>query len=435
MPLANEIAMLGPIDTAQQSLRETRPMPPPASLASRLTGLALLCCLSPALHADEAASPATQPLIQQGEYLARAGDCISCHTAANGQPYAGGLRMDTPFGYLLTPNITPDKATGIGTWSADDLYRVLHDGVNKHGQYLFPAMPYTSYTKVTRADSDALYAYLMSLPPVSNTVQVNHLEFPFNVRLSMLGWNELFFRKGTFQPDPKQSAAWNRGAYLVEGLGHCSECHSPRNVLGAVEQKKAFSGAAVDGWFALNLTDSLKTGLGSWSIDDIATYLKTGADKNKSTSLGPMAEVVHNSLGFMTDADLQAMAVYLKSLPADSRLSTQYQPDTTLKAGATLYVDNCSGCHQAQGTGMPGVFPPLAGNGAVIAAEPNDILKVVLFGIPAQNGYIAMPAFGGQLSDQQVADLANYVRNSWGNQASANASAADVAALRKMPVE
>lgn len=435
MPLANEIAMLGPIDTAQQSLRETRPMPPPASLASRLTGLALLCCLSPALHADEAASPATQPLIQQGEYLARAGDCISCHTAANGQPYAGGLRMDTPFGYLLTPNITPDKATGIGTWSADDLYRVLHDGVNKHGQYLFPAMPYTSYTKVTRADSDALYAYLMSLPPVSNAVEVNHLEFPFNIRLSMLGWNELFFRKGTFQPDPKQSDAWNRGAYLIEGLGHCSECHSPRNVLGAVEQKKAFSGAAVDGWFALDLTSNLKSGLGSWSTDDIVSYLKTGADKGKSTSLGPMAEVVHNSLGFMTDADLQAMAVYLKSLPADSRLSSQYQPDTSLKSGATLYVDNCSGCHQAQGTGMPGVFPPLAGNGVVTAAEPNDILKVVLFGIPAQNGYIPMPAFGSQLNDQQVADLANYVRSSWGNQASANASAADVAKLRKMPVE
>jgi mono/diheme cytochrome c family protein len=399
----------------------------------RFASLGLLLCLACPLQAQES-KPATQTLVQQGEYLARAGDCTSCHTAQKGQPFAGGFRLDTPFGYLLSPNITPDQQTGIGNWSADDLYRTLHDGVNKHGQYLFPAMPYTSYTKVTRADSDAIYAYLMSLPAVNNAVEVNHLEFPFNVRLSMLGWNELYFDKGTYQDDPAQSAAWNRGAYLVEGLGHCSECHSPRNLLGAIEQKKAFSGALIDGWFALNLTDSLKNGLGQWSVADIAGYLKTGADKGKSTSLGPMAEVVHNSLSFMSDSDLQAMAEYLKSLPASSTLSTAYKADSTLKAGATLYVDNCSGCHQAQGSGMPGVFPPLAGNGVVTAADPNDILKVALFGIPAKDGYIAMPAFG-HLSDQQVADLANYVRSSWGNKASANATAAQVAALRKMPVE
>jgi mono/diheme cytochrome c family protein len=392
-----------------------------------LTSLALPVCA-------QTTEPAKQTLVQQGEYLARAGDCTSCHTAQQGQPFAGGFRLDTPFGYLLSPNITPDQQTGIGSWSADDLYRTLHDGVNKHGQYLFPAMPYTSYTKVTRADSDAIYAYLMSLPAVTNAVEVNHLSFPFNVRLSMLGWNELYFDKGTYQADPKQSDSWNRGAYLVEGLGHCSECHSPRNLLGGIEQSKAFSGAEIDGWFALNLTDGLKTGLGKWSVAEIATYLKTGADKGKSTSLGPMAEVVHNSLSFMTDSDLQAMAEYLKALPASSRMSPDYKPDTSLKTGATLYVDNCSGCHQAQGSGMPGVFPPLAGNGVVLAEDPNDILKVVLFGVPVQDGYIAMPSFG-HLSDQQIADLANYVRNSWGNQASANATASQVASLRKMPVE
>jgi len=399
----------------------------------RPTILVLLASLAMPLCA-QTTEPAKQTLVQQGEYLARAGDCTSCHTAQKGKPFAGGFRLDTPFGYLLSPNITPDQQTGIGTWSADDLYRTLHDGVNKHGQYLFPAMPYTSYTKVTRADSDAIYAYLMSLPAVSNAVQVNHLEFPFNVRLSMLGWNELYFTKGTFQADPKQTAAWNRGAYLVEGLGHCSECHSPRNLLGGIEQKKAFTGAEIDGWFALNLTDSLKTGLGQWSVAEIASYLKSGAEKGKSTSLGPMSEVVHNSLGFMTDTDLQAMAEYLKSLPASSPQSADYKPDTTLKTGATLYVDNCSGCHQAQGSGMPGVFPPLAGNAVVLAEEPNDILKVVLFGVQAQDGYIAMPAFG-HLSDQQIGDLANYVRSSWGNKAPANATAAEVAKVRKMPVE
>ena len=414
-PLENEIAPM--ICTTLQSLR-----------------LALLLSLALPVQAQEAA-PATQTLVQQGQYLARAGDCTSCHTAQNGQPYAGGFRLDTPFGYLLAPNITPDKQTGIGNWSADDFYRALHDGVNKKGQYLFPAMPYTSYTKVTRADSDALFAYLMSLPPVSNAVEVNHLQFPFNLRLSMLGWNELYFDKGTYQPDPKQTAAWNRGAYLVEGLGHCSECHSPRNLLGGIEQKKAFTGADIDGWFALNLTSNLKTGLGSWSVDDIATYLKTGADKSKSTSLGPMSEVVHNSLSFMTDDDLQAMAEYLKALPASSAMSPDHQPDKTLAAGATTYVDNCSACHQAQGSGIPGVFPALAGNGVVLAADANDILKVVLFGIPVQDGYIAMPGFGDKLSDQQIADLANYLRSSWGNGAAVNATAAQVAALRKLPVE
>ena len=403
--------------------------------ALSLTILGLMACLSPALQAQDATLAPATTAVQQGEYLARAGDCTSCHTAQNGQPYAGGFRLDTPFGYLLAPNITPDQQTGIGNWSADDFYRALHDGVNKKGQYLFPAMPYTSYTKVTRADSDALYAYLMSLPPVSNAVEVNHLKFPFNLRLSMLGWNELYFDKGTYQADPKQTQAWNRGAYLVEGLGHCSECHSPRNVLGGIEQKKAFTGADIDGWFALNLTGNLKTGLGQWSVANIATYLKTGADKSKSTSLGPMSEVVHNSLSFMTDDDLQAMAEYLKTLPASSAMSTEYKPDTTLTAGATTYVDNCSACHQAQGSGISGVFPALAGNGVVVATDANDILKVVLFGIPVQDGYIAMPGFGDKLNDQQVADLANYLRSSWGNGASANASAAQVAALRKMPVE
>lgn len=406
-----------------------------APYALSLTILGLLSGLSPVLLAQDAAPVLAPTPVQQGEYLARAGDCTSCHTAQNGQPFAGGFRLDTPFGYLLAPNITPDKQSGIGNWSSDDFYRALHDGKNKKGQYLFPAMPYTSYTKVTRADSDAIYAYLFSLPAVSNAVNVNHLEFPFNLRLSMLGWNELYFDKGTFKADPAQSPAWNRGAYLIEGLGHCSECHSPRNVLGGIEQKKAFTGADIDGWFALNLTGNLKTGLGQWSVADIATYLKTGADKSKSTTLGPMAEVVHNSLGFMTDDDLQAMAEYLKTLPASSPLSTAYKPDTTVAAGATTYVDNCSACHQAQGSGIPGVFPALAGNGVVQAADPNDILKVVLFGIPVQDGYIAMPDFGSKLSNQQIADLANYMRSSWGNHASANATAAQVAALRKMPVE
>ena len=222
--------------------------------------------------------------------------------------------MDTPFGYLLAPNITPNP-DWIGTWSADDFYRALHDGVNKRGQDMYPVMPYDFYTKVTRADSDAIFAYLRSVPPVRNVVDINHLRFPFDLRWSMVAWRELYFDAGTYRPDPTKSAAWNRGAYLVEGLGHCSACHSPRNAMGAIEKDKAFTGATVDSWFALNLTENMKTGLGDWTVDQIAAYLKTGAQKGKSTTLGPMAEVVHNSLQYLTAADLQAMAAYLKALP------------------------------------------------------------------------------------------------------------------------
>jgi mono/diheme cytochrome c family protein len=383
------------------------------------------------LATDAAAQTAAADMVARGAYLARAGDCVSCHTSQGGQPFAGGLRMDTPFGYLLTPNITPDAATGIGNWSADEFYRALHQGVNKRGQDMFPVMPFDFYTRVTRQDSDAIHAYLRSIAPVKNAVVVNHLRFPFNQRWSMAVWRELFFSEGTFKPDPAKSAAWNRGAYLVEGLGHCSACHSPRNALGGIEKDKAYTGATIDGWFALNLTSELHTGLGGWTAEQIATYLKTGAVAGKTTALGPMAEVVKNSTSHLSDADLAAMGTYLKDLPANSTLRQgKAAPDPTRAAGAALYLDHCAGCHQATGRGMPGVFPPLAGNGVVLASDPADILKVVLLGVPAQGKYIPMPGFASQLSDQQVADLANYLRSSWGNAAAANSTAAMSARIR-----
>jgi mono/diheme cytochrome c family protein len=385
------------------------------------------CCV---LSADAAA----QSLVERGEYLARAGDCVSCHTAPGGEPFAGGLRLDTPFGYMLAPNITPDAETGIGRWSGGDFYRALHDGVNKRGQDMYPTMPYDFYTRMTRADVDALYAYLRTVKPVRNAVIVNHLDFPFNQRYTMGVWRELYFKEGTFRPDLSQTASWNRGAYLVEGLGHCSDCHSPRNLLGGIEKAKAFSGAVIDGWFALDLTSDVATGLGSWSVDELATYFKTGVAKDMTTTLGPMAEVIRNSLSQLTDADRVAMAEYLKSLPPDSTLRTgRLQPDPTKVRGAQLYTDNCSGCHQPRGRGVPGVFPPLAGNPVVIAADPNNIVKVVDRGIRARGNYIAMPAFNVQLTDQQVAEIANYVRTSWGNNAAPNATSAMVAKLRAGP--
>ncbi len=374
---------------------------------------------------------AQQTAVQRGEYLARAGDCVSCHTANGGAPYSGGLRLDTPFGYMLAPNITPDAETGIGRWSSADFYRALHDGVNKHGQDMYPTMPYDFYTRVTRDDIDAIYAYLRTVKPVRNNVTVNHLHFPFDQRWSMAGWRELYFSEGVYRPDPARTAAWNRGAYLVEGLGHCSDCHSPRNLLGGIEKSKDFNGAVIDGWFALDLTSDIATGLGSWSVDEIATYLKTGVYRGRTTTLGPMAEVIRNSLSHLTDADLKAMAEYLKSIPPESRLRTGRKAvDPTRARGAALYMDNCGGCHQALGRGLPGVFPPLAGNGVVVASDPANILKVVDAGIPARGGFIPMPAFKDQLTDQQVADIANYIRTSWGNAAQPNVTPAMVANMR-----
>jgi mono/diheme cytochrome c family protein len=383
------------------------------------------------LSGNAFAQTAQADVVARGAYLARAGDCVSCHTAPGGAPYAGGYRLDTPFGYLLAPNITPDAATGIGRWSADDFWRALHQGVNRRGQDMYPVMPFDFYTRVTREDSDAIFAYLRSLPAVNNLVVVNHLRFPFNQRWSMAVWRELYFNEGSYKNDPAKSAAWNRGAYLVEGLGHCSACHSPRNALGGIEKDKAYTGATVDGWFALNLTSELHTGLGSWTVDQIATYLKTGAVPGKTTGLGPMALVAKNSTSQMTDADLTAMATYLKDIPANSTLRQgKPAPDATRAAGASLYLDHCAGCHQSGGRGLPGVFPPLAGNGVVVASDPADILKVVLHGVPAQGKYVPMPAFASLLSDQQVADLSNYVRTSWGNAASPNTTAAMAARIR-----
>jgi len=397
----------------------------PARLAWR-TALAALALV--------ASTGWTQTLVERGEYLARAGDCVSCHTTPGGAPFAGGLRLDTPFGYMLAPNITPDAETGIGRWSGADFYRAVHDGVNKRGQDMYPTMPYDFYTRVTRADVDALYAYLRTIKPVRNAVDINHLDFPFNQRFTMGVWRELYFTEGTYRPNAGKSASWNRGAYLVEGLGHCSDCHSPRNLMGGIEKSKAFQGAVIDGWFALDLTSDISTGLGSWSAEELATYFKTGVAKDKTTTLGPMAEVIRNSLSYLTDADRLAMAEYLKSLPPESTLRTgRPTPDPTKVRGAQLYADNCSGCHQARGRGLPGVFPPLAGNPVVLAADPNNILKVVDRGIRARNGFIAMPAFNTQLTDQQVAEIANYVRTSWGNSAAPNATPPMVAKLRAGP--
>jgi mono/diheme cytochrome c family protein len=373
---------------------------------------------------------------KRGEYMTRAGDCISCHTAPGGKPYAGGLAMHTPFGTIYTPNITPDDETGIGTWTEHDFYRSMHEGVGKHGEYLYPVMPFTFYSKMTREDVDAVYRYLRSIEPVEKRNRSVDFRFPFNVRLSMLGWRELYFNPRTFQFDPERSEEWNRGAYLLEGPGHCGACHSPRNALGAIEKERIYTGATVEGWFALNLTEDLQSGLGAWSVDEVAEFLKTGASKSKgATAFGPMEEVVHNSLLYLTDNDIRAMAVYLKSLPAratDSAALSYAEPHR--REGARLYLDNCAMCHQAKGAGIPGVFPKLADNGAVNASDPANLVNVTLAGIPGRGEYAAMPSFAEKLSDDQIAALLNYVRTSWGNSANPNVSPEMVRKRREHPL-
>jgi mono/diheme cytochrome c family protein len=369
--------------------------------------------------------------VQRGEYLARVGDCLSCHTANSGEAFAGGNRLNTPFGYMLASNITPDPDTGIGRWTADQFYRALHEGVNAHGEAMYPTMPYDFYTKASREDIDAIYAYLKTVKPVKNAVDVNHLRFPFNQRWSMAVWRELYFSEGGYKPNSAMSASWNRGAYLVEGLGHCSDCHSPRNFLGGIEKKKEFTGALNDGWFGVDLTSDIATGLGGWTIDEIASYLKTGAASGKTTALGPMREYVRTSTSHLSDADLKAMGEYLKSIPADSRLHTGVkQADPTAQQGAALYVDNCGGCHQAEGRGIAGVVPPLAGNGSVVASDPSNVINVVLGGSPKHGDYAGMPPFASSLSDAQIVQITNYLRTSWGNSALANATTETVAKLR-----
>lgn len=389
----------------------------------------------------EATKPATDAQIKHGAYMARAADCIACHTEPGGEPYTGGLRMDTPFGPIYSSNITPDDETGIGLWTQEEFYQALHDGVGRHHKYLYPVMPFSFYTKMTREDVDAIYGYLKSLKPINKPPKRNKLRFPFNVRLTMIGWRELFFDEGTYVKDQTKSAEWNRGAYLVEGPGHCSACHSPRNIMGAIEEGKQFTGAEVDHWFALNITSDLRSGIGDWSVNELAEFLRTGTNAKKTTALGPMAEVVHDSLSHLTDTDIRAMGVYLKSIkPVDTAdetvpMEVAITSAAWRKEAALIYLDNCAACHQAKGAGIPDVFPPLRGNPVVNASSPDNLMQVVLKGIPKQGKYIPMPSFASRLSDQQIADVLNYVRTSWGNTAAPDVTPMMIAEWRKAQSE
>ncbi len=387
---------------------------------SLLAAAALL--LAATLHARAA---------DDGLYMERAADCMACHTAPGGSPFAGGREIGTPYGMLSSPNITPDPDTGIGGWSDDQFYAALHDGIGHGGEYLYPVMPFTSYTRMTRADVLAIKAYLFTLKPVFAPRVPSGLAFPFDIRATLFVWRELFFWPGTFQPNPARPADWNRGAYLVQGPGHCGECHSPRNILGATEAGASLSGGQVQQWLAPNISADPLDGIGSRSVADIVGFLHSGASKTLGVAFGPMSEVVHDSLAYLTELDLHAIAVFLKDGP--DRKSPPTGPlasPAALHAGQTLYLTYCAMCHQDHGSGIPGVIPNLAGNAAITAARPNDIIAAVLNGLHGVGGYATMPGFAGALSDRNVADIANYIRIAWGNHAVADASAALVATVR-----
>ena len=394
--------------------------------------VAVLINLSACSKKDAAAPEAkADPKLDQvirGQYLTAVGDCYACHTVRGSEPFAGGLEMPTPFGSLYTPNITPDKQYGIGSWSADDLWRALHEGKSKGGDFLYPGFPYTNYTKVTRADSDAIYAYFMSLKPVAVKSREHELRFPYNQRSLLAGWRTLYFTAGEYKDDPSKSKEWNRGAYLVEGLGHCNACHATRNALGAITKDDDYSGGLIplQNWYAPSLTSSREAGLGDWDMKDIVDLLRTGVSA-RGAVFGPMAAVVQHSLQEMSLGDLTAMATYLKAQSEQQAPTSMLAHEVTaaetgaLKvAGAKVYKDHCESCHMADGKGVPRVYPPLANNQSITMKNAVNPVRIVLNGgfPPSTEGNprpYGMPPFYQELSDQQIAAVVTYIRQSWGN--------------------
>ncbi|MGY3110805.1 mono/diheme cytochrome c family protein [Bradyrhizobium sp. LM6.9] len=405
------------------------------------TTLLALAVLTTVAQAQDKSSD----VIARGEYLARAGDCTACHTAPEGRLFAGGHAMPTPFGTIYTSNITPDADTGIGKWSADDFYKTMHNGRFPDGGLIYPAMPFASYTKVTRADSDAIFAYLRSIAPVNQKNKPHELRFPYDNRQLILGWRTLYFREGEFKPNTTKSVEWNRGAYLVEGLGHCAMCHSPINALGGTSQADTFKGGLIpmQNWYAPSLTNNREAGLGDWSIKDITDLLQTGVSM-RGVVYGPMAEVVHNSLQYLNDEDTRAMAVYLKGIaepsppPAASSALPTTESSLLVSLGKTVYDKNCASCHGAQGEGKPPHWPPLANNQSIEMQSAVNPIRMVLNGgyPPGTKGNpmpYGMPPFAGLLSDNEVAAVVSYIRTAWGNRGTP-VSAREANELRSAPL-
>lgn len=365
---------------------------------------------------------------ERGAYLARAGNCMGCHTAQGGRPYAGGRYLSTPFGTFITPNITPDSTTGIGRWSEQDFWKALHEGKSRDGRPLYPAFPYTEYTRITREDSNAIFAHLQTLTPVSQNNPPNKISFPYNFQPLLSLWRVIYFKPGVYQAETAKSKEWNRGAYLVQGLGHCNACHAERNPLGATGGDKLGGGQIMgSNWYAPSLTSSLEAGSANWPIEEIIQLLTTGIS-SRSVASGPMAEVVGQSLQHLSQEDARAMAVYLKSLPESSPRLRSAPPALTeqvqrwFQQGRNIYEKYCQDCHGSSGQGAPGIYPPLAGNRGVIMTPAVNAVRSVLNGgyPPSTAGNprpYGMPPFAQLLRSEEVALVLSYIRNAWGNHA------------------
>ena len=370
-----------------------------------------------------------------GQELVREGDCVSCHMRDGGEPLSGGLALQTPFGVIFSSNITPDAETGIGRWTADQFYSAMHDGRGAGGENLYPAFPYPWFRRMSRAEDDAIFAYLKTTPAVHYSPPANKLIFPLNFRFLVAFWNLLFLDSETFVSEDGKSADWNRGAYLVSGPGHCGGCHTPKNVFGADKSDQAFDGGVLDNWMAPNLTANKHLGLGGWSAADIAQYLKTGRNGHAGAG-GSMADVVTYSTSLMSEADRAAIATYLKSLSASDASQSATSPDPmAMSHGEAVYSDVCTSCHLEDGVGQPGVFPPLGNNAVVQQIDGTGVEHLILAGTriaatPTRPSPLSMPSFAWKLSDQEIADVATYVRNSWGNHAPA-IGAGQVTTLRE----
>jgi len=383
----------------------------------------------------EGAVPGDQAMSQvaQGKYLVDLADCASCHSAADGAEFAGGYYMQMPFGDISTPNITPDKETGIGNYTDDQFVRVFREGINARGQHLYPAMPYPWYSSIKRADILAIKAYLFTVKPVHRPREPNKIYFPFTIRPLISVWDALFVPSGEFKPDPKQSAQVNRGDYLVNSLGHCGECHNYANMLGKTKISGPFEGGVIEKWASSNITGDKDHGIGRYTDDEVVHYLKTGYDAAVGTAIGPMRETVDWSTKKFSDADLHAVVAYLRTVPGAQagpprKDGTYLRPDPP---GQEVYFSECVSCHQVDGKGVPGKVPALDGNGMVIANGPHDTIHAVLGGLSARGTFGPMPALGVGLTDRQIADVTNYIRQAWGNAASPNATPFLVSTIRE----
>jgi mono/diheme cytochrome c family protein len=388
-----------------------------------------------------ATRPVTPELIAKGSYLARAGNCFSCHTSRGGAAYAGGRGIDTPFGTVYSSNLTPDATTGLGRWTPAAFWRAMHNGRSADGRLLYPAFPYTSFTRITREDSDALFAFLQSLPPQHQPATAHSLRWPYNSQAALAVWRALYFTPGATSPQPARSAEWNRGAYLVNTLGHCNACHSTRNALGASGTDFAGGDIPMQNWYAPSLTSATEASVADWAVPDIVTLLKTGvapSGQHASHAVsGPMAEVVQHSTQHLNDPDLTAMATFLQALPPVQPPVAKAPPPPTARVadrGAKLYEQYCVQCHGAQGQGELGAYPRLAGNRAVMFGTPTNLVQMVLYGgfPPTTAGNprpFGMPPFVLVLNDADLAAVLTHVRTAWGNRA-APVSELDVSRLR-----